>query len=83
MAQIPLGENPLVRSEVTIEESQGAIITVPSSNLPTLEDYQFDGALGFKLQMGNLAIIGNAIVPMNDGGLRSEVLWTVGLQGGF
>jgi hypothetical protein len=33
--------------------------------------------------MGNLAIIGNAIVPMNDGGLRSEVLWTVGLQGGF
>ena len=83
MAQIPLGENPLVRSEVTIEDSHGTIITVPSSNLPTLEDYQFDGALGFKLRLGNLAIIGNAIVPMNDGGLRSEVLWTVGLQGGF
>jgi len=83
LAQLPLGENPLVRSEVIIEDSQGALITVPSSNLPTLEDYQFDGALGFKLRLGNLAVIGNAIVPINDGGLRSEVLWTVGLQGGF
>jgi hypothetical protein len=83
LAQIPLGENPLVRSEVIIQDSQGSMITVPSSNLPTLEDYQFDGALGFKLRLGNLAIIGNAILPMNDGGLRSEVLWTVGLQGGF
>jgi hypothetical protein len=83
LAQLPLGENPLVRSEVAIQDSQGALISVPSSNLPTLEDYQFDGAVGFKLRLGSLAVIGNAIVPLNDGGLRSEVLWTVGLQGGF
>lgn len=83
LAQIPLGENPFLQEEWTISQGDGDTITVPSDNLPTLEDYQFDGALGFKLRLGRLAIIGNAIVPINDGGLRSEVLWTVGLQGGF
>jgi hypothetical protein len=83
LAQLPLGDNPLVRNEVVIEDGQGHQTVVPTSNLPTLRDYQFDGALGFKLRLGNFAVVGNAIVPFNDGGLRSEVLWTVGLQGGF
>lgn len=83
MGQLPLGENPLVRDEVTIQDRQGAIQTVPTSNLPTVDDYLLDGALGFKFQLGPFALVGNALVPLNDGGLRSDVLWTVGLQGGF
>jgi hypothetical protein len=27
--------------------------------------------------------VSSAIVPLNDGGLRSPLLWTLGLQGGF
>lgn len=83
LAQIPLGENPLVRKEVLIQDSQGTLTMVPTSNLPTLDDHQFDGALGFKFRLGKFALVGNAIVPFNEGGLRSEVLWTLGLQGGF
>jgi len=83
MAQLPLGENPLVREETTIQDGQGNVTIVPTSNLPTLNDYQFDGALGFKFRLGKFAFVGNAIIPFNDGGLRSEVLWTAGLQGGF
>lgn len=82
LGQFPVGENPLIQSEATIFTGEKEV-SVPSSNLPTLDDYQFDGAFGFKLGLGGFAIIGNAIVPLNDGGLRGEVLWTVGLQGGF
>jgi len=83
MAQVPLGDNPLEREEVIIQDGQGNRITVPTSNLPTLKDYLFDGTVGIKFQLAGLALVGNAIFPLNDGGLRSDVLWTVGLQGGF
>lgn len=83
MAQLPMGENPLVQGETTIRDGQGNVSVVPTSNLPTLNDYQFDGALGLKYRLGNFALIGNAILPFNEGGLRSKVLWTFGLQGGF
>jgi hypothetical protein len=83
LAQFPLGDNPLERREVSIQDGQGVLTAVPTSNLPTLNDYQYDGALGIKLRLGNFAIVGNAIIPLNEGGLRSDVLWTVGLQGGF
>lgn len=83
LARRPLGANPLVSRDVTIRNGQGDLLTVPTSNLPTLNDNQLDGALGFKLRVGSLAVVGNAIVPFDEGGLRSDVLWTFGLQGGF
>jgi hypothetical protein len=83
LSQLPLGENPLAREEPVIRDGLGNETAVPTSNLPTLRDDQFDGAIGFKFQVWKLAILGNAIVPLNDGGLRSDVLWTIGLQGGF
>jgi hypothetical protein len=83
LAQLPLGDNPLERREVAIREAQGTLRSVPTSNLPQVNDSQFDAALGFKLRLGTIVLIGNAVVPFNDGGLRSDVLWTIGLQGGF
>jgi hypothetical protein len=83
LGQLPLGENPLVRQEIVIRDTQGNDNTVITSNLPTLRDDLFDAALGFKIRLGKLAVIGNALIPLNDGGLRSDVLWTIGLQGGF
>jgi hypothetical protein len=83
MAQIPLGEDPLQQEETLIQDGEGNVTTVPTSNLPSLNDYQFDGALGFKFRLGAFALVANAIIPLNDAGLRSDVLWTVGLQGGF
>ena len=83
LSQVPLGSNPFVQEEVVIGDAQGIQTTILSSNIPTLRDSQFDGAVGVKLRLGKLALLGNAIVPLNDGGLRGDVLWTVGLQGGF
>ena len=83
LAQLPFGTNPLVQREVTIRDGQGNDAVVATSNLPTLRDHQLDGSLGFKFRIGQLALVGNALIPLNDGGLRSNRLWTVGLQGGF
>jgi hypothetical protein len=83
LSQIPLGDNPLVLEKLVIRDGFGNDTVVPTSNLPTVRDDQFDGALGFKYQLGKWAFLANAIVPFNDGGLRSDVLWTLGLQGGF
>jgi len=83
LAQLPLGRNPLVRREVSIQDGEGNLTVVPTSNLPTMNDAQLDGALGFKFRIGKLAFFSNAILPLNNGGLRSDVLWTVGVQGGF
>lgn len=83
LGQLPLGENPLVRREATIRYAQGTSSTVPTSNLPTLRDDLFDAAIGVKIRLGKLAVLGNAILPLNEGGLRSDVLWTLGIQGGF
>lgn len=84
LAQFPLGEDPLAQVQrVDTIYGDGTPVVVPTSNLPTLADHQFDGALGFKLRLGPFALFGNAILPLNDGGLRSDVVWTLGLQGGF
>ncbi len=83
LAEVPLGDNPLVRKEVTIQDAQGGLLEVPTSNLPTLNDNRLDGALGFKLRLWKVVLVGNALLPLNEGGLRSQVLWTLGLQGGF
>jgi len=83
LAQVPLGSNPLVREEVTIRNDLGSEISVPTSNLPTLRDNLFDGAVGAKFRLWRLVAMGNVIVPLNEGGLRSETLWTFGVQASF
>lgn len=83
LGQVPLGANPLAREEVTIRNSAGLDTSIPSSNLPTLRDNLFDGAVGAKLRFWKVVALGNLIVPLNDGGLRSEALWTFGLQASF
>jgi hypothetical protein len=83
LAQLPLGSNPLVREEVVIRNALGGEISVPTSNLPTLRDNLFDGALGARLRLWKIVAVGNVLVPLNDGGLRSETLWTFGLQANF
>ena len=62
---------------------KGQDISIPSSNLPTLRDNIFDGALGAKVRLWKVVALGNVIVPLNDGGLRSQTLWTFGLQASF
>ena len=83
IGQSPLGSNPLRREVATIRSGTGVEASIPNSNLPSLRDDLLDGALGVKVKVWKAVALANLIVPLNDGGLRSESLLTLGLQAGF
>lgn len=58
--------------------------TVRPTNLPDRKDNLLDGSLGFKFRTGNgLTVVTNALVPLNDGGMRGNVVWTTGIEYNF
>lgn len=55
--------------------------TVKVTNIPDLRDDVLDGSFGFKFRTGGgLIVITNVLVPLNDGGLRSGVSPTLGVE---
>lgn len=54
--------------------------TTRSSNLPDIADTRMDGSVGLKFLAGGARIVANALVPLNDGGMRPAVVWTLGLE---
>jgi hypothetical protein len=52
---------------------------VDRSNIPNQRDNLLDASFGFKFLTGqHLTLITNALVPLNNGGIRGRVAWTVG-----
>lgn len=84
IAQFQVGTNPLVLPE-TVE------FTVPPlqrrvrpTNIPNRDDDIIDGSLGFKFLTGSgITIVTNALVPLNNGGIRGNLVWTTGLEYNF
>lgn len=57
---------------------------VPMSPIPERDDDLVDASIGGKVDLpAEFRLLANALVPLNDGGLRPEVLWTVGLERTF
>ncbi len=55
--------------------------TIRLTNIPERRDDLLDGAVGFKMRATDgLFILVNALVPLNDGGLRAGVVPTVGIE---
>ncbi len=55
--------------------------TVRLTNIPDMRDDVIDGSIGLKLRTGaGLFLITNVLVPLNDGGLRSSPIPTLGLE---
>ena len=51
------------------------------TNIPEIRDDQVNGSVGFKFQMaGGVLLIANALVPLNQGGLRSNWIATLGVE---
>ncbi len=54
---------------------------VTLTNIPNMRDDIIDGSIGFKFRTsGGLIIVTNVLVPLNDGGLRTGVTPTLGLE---
>ncbi|MBI4421011.1 MAG: hypothetical protein HY560_09315 [Gemmatimonadetes bacterium] len=58
--------------------------TVEPTTIPDVRDDIVNGSLGFKFTTGaGIILVANATIPLNRGGLRSNLLWTAGLEYNF
>jgi hypothetical protein len=58
--------------------------TVEPTNIPNRRDDQINASFGFKFLTGSgITLVTNTLWPLNRGGLRPGVLWTVGLEYNF
>lgn len=57
------------------------VTTVRRTNVPNIRDDIIDGSIGFKFRTsGGVILWTNALVALNDGGLRDRMVGTFGLQ---
>jgi hypothetical protein len=55
--------------------------SVNPTSIPDMKDNIVDGSLGFKLSTGSgVTIVTNALVPLNQGGMRGNFAWTAGVE---
>jgi len=58
--------------------------TIVPTNIPRMRDDIVNASMGVKLQAARgLLVVGNALWPLNRGGLRPNVAWTTGLEYNF
>ena len=83
MSQTQVGASKLTfPTTVTIDAPYHRTIT--PTNIPNIRDNLVDQSIGFKfLTPSGIVLITNAIWPLNQGGLRSGVSFTAGVQYGF
>lgn len=54
------------------------------TDIPDESDHVIDASWGLKVQIpGDFRAVGNVLIPLNDGGLRPDFLWTAGLELNF
>jgi hypothetical protein len=57
---------------------------IQPSSIPEMRDNLVNGSFGFKFRtVGELTAVTNAIVPLNRAGLRSNLLWSFGVEFSF
>jgi hypothetical protein len=83
ISQLQVGESPLVvPGPVEIEAPYHR--TIIPTVIPDRRDDLVDGSFGVKLTAApGLTVVGNGEWPLNRGGLRADVIWTVGLEYNF
>ena len=83
ISQLQVGDSKLVvPGPVDIEKP--FLRTIQTSAIPNGRDDIVNGSFGFKFTTGRgPTLITNALVPLNRGGLRPNVLWTLGMEYSF
>ncbi|HUG39981.1 MAG TPA: hypothetical protein VMM12_05835, partial [Longimicrobiales bacterium] len=65
----------------TVQYTEPFVRTVEPTNIPDRRDDLLDASFGFRVNHASgLRGLINALVPMNDGGLRSNVVVTIGVE---
>jgi hypothetical protein len=83
VSELQVGENKL-RLPGTVTYDVPFRRTVEPTNLPNRRDDLINGSFGFKFLTGSgITMVTNTLWPLNRGGLRPNVLWTVGLEYNF
>lgn len=83
IAQFQVGTNPLVLPDKVVF-APPLQRSVRPTNIPNRDDDIIDGSLGFKFLTGaGITIVTNALVPLNNGGIRGNLVWTTGLEYNF
>lgn len=58
--------------------------TVSPTSIPDIRDDLINGSVGFKFNASrNLLFVTNALIPLNDGGMRAKYTWTLGVEYAF
>jgi hypothetical protein len=83
ISQLQVGDSPLqVPDPVVIQAPY--MRTIAPTTIPDRRDDLVDGSFGLKLTTATgLTIVGNGEWPLNRGGLRPDVIWTLGLEYNF
>jgi hypothetical protein len=83
ISQLQVGDSPLqVPAPVVIQTPY--VRTITPSSIPDRRDDLVDGSVGVKLTTApGLTLVGNTQWPLNRGGQRPELIWTVGLEYNF
>lgn len=83
ISQLQVGESPLVvPGPVEIQAPYHR--TIVPSVIPDRRDDLVDGSFGVKLTAApGLTVVGNTEWPLNRGGLRADLIWTVGMEYNF
>ena len=83
VSELQVGTSPLqLPGPVVIQSPYRRVIT--PTTIPDRRDDIVNASLGVKLTTApGLTVIANGAWPLNRGGLRSNVLWTVGLEYNF
>jgi hypothetical protein len=83
ISEFQVGESKIATPEpVTIDVP--FVRSVTTTNIPDTRDDIIAGSFGFKfLTPSGVTIVANSLWPLNDGGLRASVAWTLGLEYNF
>jgi hypothetical protein len=83
ISQLQVGDSPLQVPDLVVIQSP-YVRTITPSIIPDRRDDIVDGSLGLKLTTTTgLTVVGNGEWPLNRGGLRPNVIWTLGLEYNF
>ncbi len=83
IAEFPVGDSPLQLPAPVVIQAPYRRTILPST-IPDRRDDVVNGSLGVKLTAAQgLTVIVNGEWPLNRGGLRSDLIWTAGLEYNF